>query len=169
MAGTGETLSYRQLEERSNQGAQLFRKLGLKAGDGIAIFMENNIDFLPICWAAQRAGLYYTCVSSRLTAGEVEYIAKDCNAKVLFVSHGLAKTAEDVAALLPDVKRALPSTARSRITKAGKPPPARCPHRASRTRPRAPTCSIPPGTTGRPKDARARCRGLPIDAPNALA
>ena len=76
MAATGESLTYRQLEERSNQGAQLFRKLGLKAGDGIALFMENNIRFLEICWAAQRAGLYYTCISSRLTAGEVEYIVE---------------------------------------------------------------------------------------------
>ena len=76
MAATGETLTYRELDERSNQGAQLFRKLGLKAGDGIAIFMENNIRFLEICWAAQRAGLYYTCISSRLTAGEVEYIVQ---------------------------------------------------------------------------------------------
>src|SRR5215469_17377359 len=66
MAATGETLTYRQLEERSNQGAQLIRELGLKAGDSVAVFMENNILFLPICWAAQRAGLYYTCISSRL-------------------------------------------------------------------------------------------------------
>ncbi len=78
MAATGESLTYRQLEDRSNQGAHLFRSLGLKVGDGVAIFMENNIRFLEICWAAQRAGLYYTCVSSRLTAGEVEYIVKDC-------------------------------------------------------------------------------------------
>ena len=72
MAGSGETVTYRQLEERSNQGAQLFRKLGLKTGDGIAIFMENNVYYLPVCWAAQRSGLYFTCISSRLTAGEIE-------------------------------------------------------------------------------------------------
>src|ERR1700744_6316066 len=82
VASTGETLTYRQLDEGSNQGAQLFRKLGLKPGDAIALFMENNALFLEICWAAQRSGLYYTCISSRLTAGEIEYIAKDCGAKV---------------------------------------------------------------------------------------
>ena len=68
MARTGETITYRELEDRSNQGAQLFRRLGLKTGDGIAIFMENNARYLDICWAAQRAGLYFTCISSRLTA-----------------------------------------------------------------------------------------------------
>ena len=68
MAGSGDAITYRDLDRRSNQGAQLFRKLGLKTGDAIAIFMENNARFLDICWAAQRAGLYYTCISSRLTA-----------------------------------------------------------------------------------------------------
>src|SRR5215472_3047461 len=104
MAASGESLSYRQLDERSNQGAQLFRSLGLRAGDGVAIFMENNLRFLEICWAAQRAGLYFTCVSSRLTAGEVEYIVKDCGAKVFIAGHTLSKVAGEVAPLIPGVK-----------------------------------------------------------------
>ena len=51
MAATGESVTFRELDERSNRGAQLFRELGLKTGDGIAIFMENNIRFLEICRA----------------------------------------------------------------------------------------------------------------------
>ncbi len=42
MAATGETVTYGQLDARSNQGAHLFRSLGLNAGDGIAIFMDNG-------------------------------------------------------------------------------------------------------------------------------
>ena len=67
MASTGQTITYRQLDERSNQGAQLFRSLGLKAGDHIALLMENRLAFMEICWAAQRAGLYYTAISRYLT------------------------------------------------------------------------------------------------------
>ena len=100
MAGSGESLTYGQMEARSNQAAQLFRSLGLKPGDAIALFMENNLDFLPICWGAQRAGLYFTCISSRLTAGEVEYIVGDCAARVLIVSSGLSKTASELVPLL---------------------------------------------------------------------
>ncbi len=167
MAATGETLTYHQLDERSNQGAQLFRKLGLKVGDGIAIFMENNIRFLEVCWAAQRAGLYYTCVSSRLTAGEVEYIAKDCNAKALFVSHGLAAMGEEVAALLPNVKffsvgGAIPGY-ESWEEAAGAMPTARIADEAAGA-----DMLYSSGTTGRPKGVRLPLTGLPIDAPNGL-
>jgi len=105
MAGTGETVTYRELDERSNQGAQLFRKLGLKTGDGIAIFMENNVHYLSLVWAAQRSGLYFTCISSRLTAGEIEYIVADCNAKVFITSKPIGSVAEELANRMPGVKK----------------------------------------------------------------
>ncbi len=59
MAASGEAVSYRELDERSNQGAQLFRSLGLRPGDAIAILLENHPRFFEICWAAQRSGLWY--------------------------------------------------------------------------------------------------------------
>ncbi|MGH8324621.1 MAG: AMP-binding protein, partial [Steroidobacteraceae bacterium] len=103
MASTGETVTFGELDTRSNRGAQLFRSLGLQVVDGVAIFMENNARFHEICWAAQRAGLYFTAISSRLTAGEVEYIVKDSGAKVLIVGHTLARVAGEVAPLVPGV------------------------------------------------------------------
>jgi long-chain acyl-CoA synthetase len=67
MAGSGRAVTYRELDEKSNQGAQLFRSLGLQPGDHIAVCMENNAEYFQICRAAQRSGLYYTCISSRLS------------------------------------------------------------------------------------------------------
>ena len=51
MGRTGEMVTYRQLDERSNQGAQLFRSLGFNKGDHIGLMLENNRHFLEICWA----------------------------------------------------------------------------------------------------------------------
>src|SRR6201994_3179230 len=167
MANTGETITFKQLEDRSNQGAQLFRSLGLKTGDGIAIFMENNARFHEICWAAQRSGLYFTAISSRLTAGEVEYIVKDAGAKALVVSEGLAKVAAEVAPLIPGVKLlmvggTIPGYA-SYEEEAGKMPAERI---ADETSGAAMLYSS--GTTGRPKGVRQPLSGLPIDAPAPL-
>ena len=41
MAGTGKAITYRELDELSNQGANLFRALGLKAGDHIALLIRG--------------------------------------------------------------------------------------------------------------------------------
>ena len=99
-AGSGDTVTYGQLDARSNQGAQLLRQLGLRTGDGIALMMENHPRFFEICWAAQRSGLHYTAISSRLTAPEVEYIVKDCGARVFVSSVAKAEIAEALAAPL---------------------------------------------------------------------
>jgi acyl-CoA synthetase (AMP-forming)/AMP-acid ligase II len=98
MAGSGETLSYAGLEARSNQAARLYRRAGLKRGDGIAILLENGIEFLPLCWGAQRAGLIYTCISTRLTADEAAFILDDCGAKLLIAGASLAGVAERLTA-----------------------------------------------------------------------
>ena len=82
-------------------------ELGLKTGDSIAIFMENNPHFLAIAWAAQRSGLYYACISSRLTAGEVEYIVKDSGAKVLISSAYLARTAAEFERTVDELRDAI--------------------------------------------------------------
>ncbi|MDE3117068.1 MAG: AMP-binding protein, partial [Pseudomonadota bacterium] len=166
MASTGEKLTYGQLDARSNQGAQLFRRLGLQTGDCVALFMENNIRFLEICWAAQRAGLYYTCISSRLTAGEVEYIVRDCGAKAFIASHGLAAVAADVA---PDERLV-------RLSVGGDIPGFECYEAAACAMPETPIADesagadmlYSSGTTGRPKGVRNPLSGQPIDAPNPL-
>ena len=74
MGSSGEMVTYRQLDERSNQGAQLFRSLGLQTGDHIGMMMENNRQFLEICWAAQRSGIVFTPISTHLKEDETAYI-----------------------------------------------------------------------------------------------
>ena len=97
MAGSGETTTFSELDKRSNQIAHAFRANNLNQGDTIAIFSENNARYFEICWAAQRAGLYFVCISSRLTTPEVEYIIQDSGARLLIASHSLKTVAEEVA------------------------------------------------------------------------
>src|SRR6202011_2532578 len=86
MAGSGKAITYRELDRLSNQGAQLFRALGLKASDHIAFLIENRLAFMEICWAAQRSGLYYTAISRYLTQDEIAYIVRDCGARLVITS-----------------------------------------------------------------------------------
>ena len=85
IAETGESLSFREWDDFSMRASQLFRSLGLKRGDHVAILMENDLPFLPICFGAKRSGLYFTAISYRLQEEEVDYIVSDCQAK-LFIT-----------------------------------------------------------------------------------
>ena len=46
MGGTGESLTYAEVDARSNRFAHLLRARGLATGDHIAILMENNVSYL---------------------------------------------------------------------------------------------------------------------------
>src|ERR1700730_10839867 len=85
-ADSGESLSYRTLEARANQGARLLRGLGLKRGDVMAVLMQNCFEVFEIGWAAQRIGLYLTAISPKLSAADIRYIIEDSGAKVLIAS-----------------------------------------------------------------------------------
>jgi len=103
MAASGETVTYAELDARSNQVAQLLRARGIKTGDTVALCMENHPWFFCLTWGFQRAGVHYVCISSRLTAPELAYILDDSGAKLLFGSAYLAPLLDEVEALKPDV------------------------------------------------------------------
>ena len=106
MGDTGEVVTYRELDERSNRLAHLLRAEGDDAG--LAIAMENNAAYLPIAWGARRCGRYFTTVNHHLTPAETAYIIDDCGARVLVMSHAQAETAAALtSALVPRVTRRL--------------------------------------------------------------
>jgi long-chain acyl-CoA synthetase len=104
MARSGETITYRELDARSNRLAHFLRAVGLKRGDHYAVFMENNPRFIECDAAGGRAGLYYTNVNSFLTAGELAYIVNNSLSKVLIASEAKRETALSAMADCPKVE-----------------------------------------------------------------
>ena len=101
MCGSGERVSFAQLDARANQVAHVLRSIGVRPGAHVAILMENNRRFLEACFGMDRAGVYYTTVNSRLTTDEVAYIIKDCGAEVLVVSNYLKDLAHQLKPSIP--------------------------------------------------------------------
>ncbi|MCU1620288.1 MAG: putative fatty-acid--CoA ligase [Modestobacter sp.] len=99
MAGSGEVVTYRQLDERSNRAAHLFRDLGLRPGDVVAICMENNARYHEVYWGTRRSGLYVVPLNPALTPAEAGYVLADSGARVLVMSQATAGLA---AGLTPD-------------------------------------------------------------------
>jgi long-chain acyl-CoA synthetase len=104
MAQSGEAVTYAELEARSNRLAHFFRTQGLKRLDHYAVFMENNSRYLEACSAGERAGLYFTCVNSYLTAGELSYILDNSRAQVLLTSKAKLDIAREALKACPAVK-----------------------------------------------------------------
>jgi long-chain acyl-CoA synthetase len=93
---TGRILTFAEMDAQSNRFAHLLRGHGLLAGDVIALMLENSPEFFSLAWGAQRAGLYYVCISTRLTKAEVDYILSDSGARIFVASDSLAAAAAAV-------------------------------------------------------------------------
>src|SRR3546814_6665889 len=104
MAGTGQTISYAELDAEANRLSHLFRAAGLQQGDHVALCMENHPRFLSVMWGAHYAGLYYTAMSSRLTTEEMAYIVADCGAQAFITSTYKSEQAAELADQMPAVK-----------------------------------------------------------------
>jgi acyl-CoA synthetase (AMP-forming)/AMP-acid ligase II len=165
---SGEQITHGQLDARSNQIAQRLFALGLRPGDGIALYAENHPRYFEICWAAQRSGLYYTAVSSQLTAPEVEYIVKDCGAKVFFTSRAKAAVAAELAAPLAGLlarvmlDEAVPGYEPFDEFVAGQPDTPIAEELQGQD------LLYSSGTTGRPKGVKPPLTGRPVATPPAL-
>lgn len=168
MAGTGEVVTYRELHERANRIAHLFRSLGLRPGDHVAWCLENHPWFLAIAWGSHYAGLYYTAISSRLTAEEVGYIVDDCGAKVLILSEARSDLFEPLGALTPKVEHRFtldaPADGHSDLVDAVAAQPADDLADAVEGM----DMLYSSGTTGRPKGVKVPLRDVPLGTPDTL-
>ena len=98
----GETITYRELNDRSNRLAQLMWDRGLRPGDHVSIFMENNLAYFEVLWAALRSGLYFTSVNRYLTTEEAGYIVDNSESQVLITSTGVAEVAGNLPLYAPN-------------------------------------------------------------------
>ena len=101
-AESGTLISYRELNDRSNQLAQFLHAQGLRRGDHIAILMENNLRYAEVVWAAFRSGLYLTAVNRYLPPDDTAYIVNDCMAKCIVSSLDRREIVAPVAPLIPN-------------------------------------------------------------------
>jgi long-chain acyl-CoA synthetase len=69
--------------------------------------MENNNRYREACGAGERAGLYYTCVNSYLTAPELAYILSNSASRFLITSRACRQVALEAARDCPGLTSGL--------------------------------------------------------------
>jgi long-chain acyl-CoA synthetase len=90
MAGSGETLTYAQLDRESSRLAHLFRQHGIRAGDTLAVVLENRIEWPVVVAAGMRSGLYVTPVNWHLNPAEIAQLLADARPRALITSVAIA-------------------------------------------------------------------------------
>ncbi len=168
MAGSGEILTYRQLDDRSNQLAQLLWAAGLRPGDHVSIFMENSLRYFDCYWAAVRSGLYFTTINRYLQPEESAYILEDSGSKALFTSSNMAELMAEVTERVPGVEVLLSVDGGIDGFDDFEQAIAGFPAQPLENQPRGEAMLYSSGTTGRPKGIKRPLTGLAVDDPDSV-
>ncbi|EFB17105.1 hypothetical protein PANDA_009192, partial [Ailuropoda melanoleuca] len=98
-----ETLTYAQVDRRSNQVARALRdRLGLRQGDCVAIFMGNEPAYVWLWLGLVKLGCAMACLNCNIRAKSLLHCFQCCGAKVLLASPELQDAIEE---LLPSLKK----------------------------------------------------------------
>ena len=81
----GRRYTYRQMEERVSQVAQLFASKGLGRGDGVAVLAANRAEVIFANWAAQSLGMRYTPLHPKGSETDHLYILAHAEISALVV------------------------------------------------------------------------------------
>src|SRR4051794_33532390 len=76
----GRTLSYAELDERSDRLAAGLAAAGLRKGDRVGVLMHNRLEWLELLFALGKLGGVIVPLNYMLKAGELRYILDDCQA-----------------------------------------------------------------------------------------
>ena len=68
---------------------------------------KNHVRYIECCAAGERAGLYYTCINSFLTAEELAFIINNSESKILITSAAKLDVAKAALEMCPQVKLCL--------------------------------------------------------------
>jgi acyl-CoA synthetase (AMP-forming)/AMP-acid ligase II len=104
----GDTaVSYRLLDENARRYATALKKMGIGAGDRVALSMHNLPQLPQLYFALYRLGAIAVPISPYSTAAEMNYALVHCSARLLLVSRKLFDTACEAVANAPLIEKTL--------------------------------------------------------------
>src|SRR5258708_9601164 len=91
----GRSITYRELDERSNQMAQLLHKQGIQKGDRVGLFFPKCVESVISMLGVLKAGGVYVPLHPQAPAERLGYLIGNCRIRLLITNH------ERPAALTP--------------------------------------------------------------------
>ena len=106
----GKDYSYGLIDEQSRYFAAYLQKIGVQAGDRVAVMMVNVPQFLVCVAGILRIGAILVNVNPLYTAPELEHQLQDAGAKVVVVLENFADTVAKVLPQTPSVQHVVIAT-----------------------------------------------------------
>jgi long-chain acyl-CoA synthetase len=80
-----DSITFAQLDERSNRAAQAFKAAGVGFGDRVAFIEKNGAEYFDVSFGLAKLGAVCVAVNWRLAPPEMRQIIEDSHAQVVVV------------------------------------------------------------------------------------
>ena len=91
----GRSITYRELEERSNQVAHLLQQRGVKKGDRVGLYFPKCVESVVCMLGALKAGAVYVPLDPQAPVDRISYILGNCGIRVLFTKEDRRKNFDE--------------------------------------------------------------------------
>ena len=95
----GDTVTYSELDARANKFANWAISAGLEQGDCVALFMENDPDYVAFWIGMLKAGLTCALINTNLVGEGLAHCLDIVNANVVVTTHERVQSLSDVREL----------------------------------------------------------------------
>lgn len=100
-------LTYRQLEEQSNQLAHVLITMGVRRADNVAVFLDNTVEAVLSVFAILKVGAAFIMISPTTKSEKLTYILKNSGARALITASSKAAAIQDCWKEAPELKGVL--------------------------------------------------------------
>lgn len=100
----GQTLTYRQVDERANRLANALARLGLNPGSRVATLQRNCLQYIEISFGLIKGGFPQLTMNPRLTPSELLFQLNDSETDTLIMQHHYAELIRPIRHQLKTVK-----------------------------------------------------------------
>ena len=100
LRSTAGSITYAQLDKRTNQVAQALKAEGVKAGDRVAYLDKNSPEQIELFFGAAKINAIPSPINYRLAPSEISVIVRDASPRLVFVGEEFLEPIESVRAEL---------------------------------------------------------------------
>jgi acyl-CoA synthetase (AMP-forming)/AMP-acid ligase II len=102
-----QSLTFADIERRSNQVAEGLRAAGVRRASRIGILAKNTPTFYDLALGAAKVGVALVPVNYRLAPAEMAYILRDAEVGVMFVASDYVEMIGQIQGELPDLRQVI--------------------------------------------------------------
>lgn len=103
LTGRGSSLTYAELDQRTNRLANVLAQRGIGPRARVAVLDRSSVQVVEVLFASAKVGAVTVPVNWRLTAGELAEVLDDCEAQILFYDSTFGDTVAQLRTHVPSL------------------------------------------------------------------